>query len=80
MLLLLGKAFLTLDGIKRQLDPDFGAWLETLAYVSGGVCKRSRSDRKLVDTLRVTVHSALNTKAKIKASWQELWTFQPAVK
>jgi hypothetical protein len=31
-LLLLRKAFLTLDGITRQLDPDFNAWLETLAY------------------------------------------------
>jgi hypothetical protein len=34
-LLLLHKAFLTLDGITRQLDPDFNAWLETLAYSSG---------------------------------------------
>jgi hypothetical protein len=33
-LLLLRKAFLTLDGITRQLDPDFNAWLETLAYAS----------------------------------------------
>jgi hypothetical protein len=40
-LLLLRKAFLTLDGITRQLDPDFNAWLEPLAYVSGGVRKRS---------------------------------------
>ncbi len=31
-LLLLRKAFLTLDGITRQLDPDFGAWREMLAY------------------------------------------------
>jgi ubiquinone biosynthesis protein len=31
-LLLLRKSFLTLDGITRQLDPDFNAWLETLAY------------------------------------------------
>src|ERR1700732_5332704 len=30
----LRKAFLTLDGITRQLDPDFNAWLETLAYAS----------------------------------------------
>jgi selenocysteine lyase/cysteine desulfurase len=28
-------------------------------------------------TLRVNVHSALNTNAKIIASWKELWTFQP---
>jgi len=34
-LLLLRKSFLTLDGITRQLDPDFNAWLETLAYASG---------------------------------------------
>ena len=34
-LLLLHKSFLTLDGITRQLDPDFNAWLETLAYASG---------------------------------------------
>jgi len=34
-LLLLRKSFLTLDGITRQLDPDFDAWLETLAYTSG---------------------------------------------
>jgi hypothetical protein len=34
-LLLLRKSFLTLDGITRQLDPDFDAWLETLAYASG---------------------------------------------
>jgi hypothetical protein len=34
-LLLLRKSFLTLDGIMRQLDPDFNAWLETLAYASG---------------------------------------------
>src|SRR5271165_2294144 len=34
-LLLLRKSFLTLDGITRQLDPDFNAWLESLAYVSG---------------------------------------------
>jgi hypothetical protein len=33
-LLLLRKSFLTLDGITRQLDPDFNAWLETLAYAS----------------------------------------------
>jgi hypothetical protein len=33
-LLLLRKAFLTLEGIPRQLDPDFNAWLETLAYAS----------------------------------------------
>jgi hypothetical protein len=31
-------------------------------------------------TLRVNVHSALNTNAKIIASWKELWTFQPDVK
>jgi predicted unusual protein kinase regulating ubiquinone biosynthesis (AarF/ABC1/UbiB family) len=34
-LLLLRKSFLALDGITRQLDPDFNAWLETLAYASG---------------------------------------------
>ena len=34
-LLLLRKSFLTLDGITRQLDPDFNAWRETLAYASG---------------------------------------------
>ena len=34
-LLLLRKSFLTLDGITHQLDPDFNAWLETLAYASG---------------------------------------------
>ena len=34
-LLLPRKSFLTLDGIKRQLDPDFNPWLETLAYASG---------------------------------------------
>ena len=28
-------------------------------------------------TLRINVHSALNTNAKIIASWKELWTFQP---
>jgi len=28
-------------------------------------------------TLRVNVHSVLNTNAKIIASWKELWTFQP---
>src|SRR5271165_2253146 len=33
-LLLLRKSFLTLDGITRQLDPDFNAWQETLAYAS----------------------------------------------
>ena len=33
-LLLLGKAFLTLDGVTRQLDPGFNAWLESLAYAS----------------------------------------------
>jgi ubiquinone biosynthesis protein len=33
-LLLLHKSFLTLDGITRQLDPDFNAWLETVAYAS----------------------------------------------
>jgi ubiquinone biosynthesis protein len=33
-LLLLRKSFLTLDGITRQLDPDFNAWLEALAYAS----------------------------------------------
>jgi len=31
-LLLLRKSFLTLDGITRQLDPDFNAWRETLGY------------------------------------------------
>jgi hypothetical protein len=34
-LLLLRKSFLTLDGITRQLDPDFNAWRETLAYAFG---------------------------------------------
>lgn len=34
-LLLLRKSFLTLDGITRQLDPNFNAWRETLAYASG---------------------------------------------
>jgi hypothetical protein len=34
-LLLPRKSFLTLDGIMRQLDPDFNPWLETLAYGSG---------------------------------------------
>jgi ubiquinone biosynthesis protein len=33
-LLLLRKSFLTLDGITRQLDPDFNTWLETLAYAA----------------------------------------------
>ena len=28
-------------------------------------------------TLRVNVHSALNTNAKVIVSWKELWTFQP---
>ena len=34
-LLLLRKSFLTLEGIARQLDTDFNAWLETLAYAFG---------------------------------------------
>src|SRR5271165_5500121 len=34
-LLLMRKSFLTLDGITRQLEPDFNAWMETLAYASG---------------------------------------------
>jgi hypothetical protein len=34
-LLLVRKSDLTLDGITRQLDPDFNAWLETLACASG---------------------------------------------
>ena len=33
-LLLLRKSFLTLDGVTRQLDPNFNAWLETVAYAS----------------------------------------------
>jgi hypothetical protein len=33
-LLLLRKALLTLDGVTRQLDPGFNAWLQTLAYAS----------------------------------------------
>jgi hypothetical protein len=33
-LLLLRKSFLTLDGITCQLDPDFNAWLETVAYTA----------------------------------------------
>jgi ubiquinone biosynthesis protein len=33
-LLLLRKSFLTLDGICRQLDPDFSAWRENVAYAS----------------------------------------------
>jgi ubiquinone biosynthesis protein len=33
-LLLLRKSFLTQDGITRQLDPEFNAWRETLAYAS----------------------------------------------
>jgi hypothetical protein len=40
-LLLPRKSFLTLDGITRQLDPDFNAWLETLAYVSW-VCSQAK--------------------------------------
>jgi ubiquinone biosynthesis protein len=31
-LLLLRKSLLTLDGITRELDPDFNVWLETLVY------------------------------------------------
>ncbi|HYY27531.1 MAG TPA: AarF/UbiB family protein [Chthoniobacterales bacterium] len=34
-LLLLRKSFLALDGITRQLDPEFSAWRETLAYGAG---------------------------------------------
>ena len=34
-LLLLRKSFLALDGITRELNPDFNAWLETLAYGAG---------------------------------------------
>jgi ubiquinone biosynthesis protein len=33
-LLLLRKSFLTLDGITRELDPDFDVWLEAVGYVS----------------------------------------------
>ena len=33
-----------------------------------------------LSALRVNVHSALNTNAKIIASWKELWTFQPGRK
>ena len=33
-LLLMRKSFMTLDGITRQLDPDFNPWQETLAYGS----------------------------------------------
>ena len=34
-LLLLRKSFLTLEGITRQLDPEFNAWAEALAYACG---------------------------------------------
>jgi ubiquinone biosynthesis protein len=34
-LLLLRKSFLTLDGITRQLDPNFNSWRETLGYAAG---------------------------------------------
>src|SRR5271165_3746885 len=40
-LLLMRKSFLTLDGITRQLEPDFNAWMETLAYASG-VCSQGK--------------------------------------
>src|SRR5271165_5657486 len=45
--------FLTLDGITRQLHPDFNAWVETLAYASGGVRKRSRRRANLEHSIPV---------------------------
>ena len=55
---------------------------KTLAvYQATSVPDAQRRVQDLIEssltTLRVNVHSALNTNAKIIASWKELWTFQP---
>jgi hypothetical protein len=51
-------------------------------YQATSVPEAQRRVQDLIEssltTLRVNVHSALNTNAKIIASWQELWTFQPS--
>src|SRR5271167_1617507 len=50
-------------------------------YQATSVPDAQRRVQELIEssltTLRVNVHSALNTNAKIIASWKELWTFQP---
>jgi hypothetical protein len=51
------------------------------AYQATSVPDAQRRMQDLIEssltTLRVNVHSALNTNAKIITSWKELWTFQP---
>ena len=50
-------------------------------YQAASVPDAQRRVQDLIEssltTLRINVHSALNTNAKIIASWKELWTFQP---
>jgi hypothetical protein len=50
-------------------------------YQATSVPEAQRRVQDLIEssltTLRVNVHSSLNTNAKIIASWKELWTFQP---
>ena len=53
-------------------------------YQATSVTDAQRRVQDLIESslsaLRANVHSAMNTNAKIIASWRELWTFQPAVK
>jgi hypothetical protein len=70
------------ETFNRTSNQTIDLFEKTLAVYQGtSVPEAQRRVQDLIEssltTLRVNVHSALNTNAKIIASWQELWTFQP---
>jgi hypothetical protein len=70
------------ETFNRTSNQTIDLFEKTLAvYQASSVPDAQRRVQDLVEssltTLRVNVHSALNTNAKIIASWKELWTFQP---
>ena len=70
------------ETFNRTSNQTIDLFEKTLAvYQATSVPDAQRRVQDLIEssltTLRVNVHSALNTNAKIIASWKELWTFQP---
>jgi hypothetical protein len=71
-----------IETFNRTSNQTIDLFEKTLAvYQATSVPDAQRRVQDLIEssltTLRVNVHSALNTNAKIIASWKELWTFQP---
>jgi ribosomal 50S subunit-associated protein YjgA (DUF615 family) len=70
------------ETFNRTSNQTIDLFEKTLAvYQATSVPDAQRRMHDLIESslaaLRVNVHSALNTNAKIIASWKELWTFQP---